>query len=153
SWECYCPAGWCPHPSCRWPEGWKRSKETCSLAPLRPFSNQFCWRTLVDCRLPGSQANDLHELRAFCLSFNTQGHSYRAVFGDAHLGWTGDISARRLILVGPIHVPGRPVMGLFGLQSHTHGSREQFFAEGFVKDAGHVAIVVDANAVARVLKA
>ena len=85
------------------------------------------------------QTDHLHKLRTFRVALDAERHAHRAVFRNLNLRRAVHITARRIFMIVPIHVPGRVLMRGF-IQKIQPGRRGQQFAAGlFVKNARDVA--------------
>ena len=90
----------------------------------------------VACR----QAHRLLKLRPFCFAHYFDRHTRRTVFNYAHVRNAADVRARRLLLIGPVHVPRGPLRGRIVLYREANRSFEQVAVQSLVKDAGDVAV-------------
>src|SRR5207248_598825 len=73
-----------------------------------------------------AESHGFYELGAFGFARDLHCNPYRTIFHHTHFRRTANESARRLLLVGPIHVPRRPVEWCFSLEREARGSGEQF---------------------------
>ena len=72
-------------------------------------------------RVPGRQADGLHELRSSCFSGNFHSHPCRPVFRHTNLRRASDICLRGGLLLLPVHIPRRPLLRIVIGNRKTNG--------------------------------
>src|SRR5579862_7071172 len=90
--------------------------------------------------ITGGEADGLNEARARSLTGDFNGHADRASFDDPNFRRAGDERFRRSLLLIPVHVPRRPLPRIIMGNREACWSRENFFANRLIEDAGHVAV-------------
>ena len=83
---------------------------------------------------------------------NFDRHARRAVFHHSNPRRTADVRFRRRLLLVPVHVPRRPMLGVVIGDRQTRRSGQQFPADRLVENAGNVAIGIQLDAVVLVLE-